>query len=89
MGRINDEGPYDVDSIEIISATDNFRQAMDNYYSDRNYWRHRPDDRNATGGRENDPAGIAAGLNGQRIPTSRGAGDWTGVQVMRVLKRIA
>ncbi len=37
MGRINDEGPYDVDNIEIIFATDNFRQAMDNYYSDRNY----------------------------------------------------
>ena len=32
---------------------------------------------------------IAAGLNGQGIPTSRGAGDWTAVQVMRVLKRIA
>jgi hypothetical protein len=32
---------------------------------------------------------IAAGLNGQRIPTSRGADDGTAVQVMRVLKRIA
>ena len=31
---------------------------------------------------------IAAGLNQQGIPTSRGAGEWTAVQVARVLERI-
>jgi DNA invertase Pin-like site-specific DNA recombinase len=31
---------------------------------------------------------IAAGLNAQNIPTSRGAGEWTAVQVARVLERI-
>jgi hypothetical protein len=37
MGRINDEGPYSVDNVEIISATENFRQAMEIHYFDRNY----------------------------------------------------
>lgn len=32
---------------------------------------------------------IAAGLNQQGIPTSRGQGEWTATQVMRVLERIA
>jgi DNA invertase Pin-like site-specific DNA recombinase len=31
---------------------------------------------------------IAAGLNQQGIPTSRGAGEWTAVQVGRVLERL-
>ena len=31
---------------------------------------------------------IAAGLNQQGIPTSRGAGEWTAVQVARMLERI-
>jgi DNA invertase Pin-like site-specific DNA recombinase len=31
---------------------------------------------------------IAAGLNAQHIPTARGAGEWTAVQVSRVLERI-
>jgi DNA invertase Pin-like site-specific DNA recombinase len=31
---------------------------------------------------------IAAGLNAQGIPTARGAGEWTAVQVSRVLERI-
>lgn len=32
---------------------------------------------------------IAAGLNAKRIPTARGAGQWTATQVARVLERIA
>ena len=31
---------------------------------------------------------IAAGLNDRGIPTSRGVGEWTAVQVMRVLERL-
>ena len=31
---------------------------------------------------------IAEGLNAQGIPTSRGVGDWTATQVMRVLERL-
>jgi DNA invertase Pin-like site-specific DNA recombinase len=31
---------------------------------------------------------IAAGLNDQGIPTARGTGEWSAVQVMRVLERI-
>lgn len=31
---------------------------------------------------------IANGLNAKRIPTARGDGEWTAVQVMRVLERI-
>jgi hypothetical protein len=31
---------------------------------------------------------IAAGLNAKNIPTSRGDGEWTATQVMRVLGRI-
>jgi hypothetical protein len=31
---------------------------------------------------------IAAALNKKRIPTARGNGDWSAVQVMRVLERI-
>lgn len=31
---------------------------------------------------------IAAGLNAQGIPTSRGSGEWTAVQVQRVLERV-
>jgi DNA invertase Pin-like site-specific DNA recombinase len=31
---------------------------------------------------------IAEGLNAQKIPTSRGVGEWTATQVMRVLERI-
>jgi hypothetical protein len=30
---------------------------------------------------------IAAGLNAQGIPTARGRGQWSAVQVMNVLKR--
>jgi hypothetical protein len=30
---------------------------------------------------------IAAGLNARRIPTARGDGDWSAVQVKRVLDR--
>ena len=30
---------------------------------------------------------IAAGLNEKGIPTSRGEGEWTATQVMRVLER--
>ena len=37
MGRINDEGPYEVGNVEIITATDNFGQAMEIHYFDRNY----------------------------------------------------
>jgi hypothetical protein len=50
----------------------------------------RPDDQRPTGG----PAGatslraIAAGLNVQGIPTARGQGEWSAVQVARVLERI-
>jgi DNA invertase Pin-like site-specific DNA recombinase len=32
---------------------------------------------------------IAAGLNDRSIPTARGSGEWTAVQVMRVLERIS
>ena len=31
---------------------------------------------------------IADGLNAQNIPTSRGNGEWTATQVMRVLERL-
>jgi len=31
---------------------------------------------------------IAEGLNAQGIPTSRGDGEWTATQVMRVLERL-
>ena len=31
---------------------------------------------------------IAAGLNERGIPTARGEGEWSAVQVMRVLERI-
>jgi len=31
---------------------------------------------------------IAAGLNEQAIPTARGQGEWSAVQVMRVLERL-
>jgi hypothetical protein len=38
MGRINDEGPYEIGNVEIISADDNFRQAMEIHYGgERNY----------------------------------------------------
>jgi hypothetical protein len=37
MGRIYDEGDYEVGNVKIISATDNFRQAMELYYVDRSY----------------------------------------------------
>ncbi|MGB9114670.1 hypothetical protein [Bradyrhizobium sp.] len=37
MGRINDEGPYAVDNVEIISHRENFCQAMEKYYGDRVY----------------------------------------------------
>jgi len=30
---------------------------------------------------------MAAGLNAKNIPTSRGDGEWTATQVMRVLER--
>ena len=32
---------------------------------------------------------IAAGLNERKIPTARGTGEWSAVQVMRVLARQA
>jgi hypothetical protein len=32
---------------------------------------------------------IAAGLNDQAIPTARGQGKWSAVQVARVLERLA
>jgi hypothetical protein len=32
MHRINDEGPYAVGNVEIISKSDNFREAMEVYY---------------------------------------------------------
>jgi DNA invertase Pin-like site-specific DNA recombinase len=32
---------------------------------------------------------IAAGMNARRIPTARGEGDWSAVQVQRVLERLA
>jgi DNA invertase Pin-like site-specific DNA recombinase len=31
---------------------------------------------------------IAAGLNEQRIPTARGSGEWSAVQVLRVMERL-
>ena len=31
---------------------------------------------------------IAAGLNARNIPTARGQGEWSAVQVMRVLERL-
>ena len=31
---------------------------------------------------------IAEGLNAQNIPTSRGDGEWTATQVMRILERL-
>ena len=31
---------------------------------------------------------IAEGLNARKIPTSRGNGEWTATQVMRVLERL-
>jgi hypothetical protein len=37
MGRISDDGAYEVGNVEIVSATDNFRQAMEIHYGDRNY----------------------------------------------------
>jgi hypothetical protein len=38
MHRIGDDGNYEVDNVEIISATENFRLAMDTHYGgDRNY----------------------------------------------------
>jgi hypothetical protein len=33
--------------------------------------------------------GIAAALNGRRVPTPRGGGKWEATQVRRVLKRLA
>jgi hypothetical protein len=41
------------------------------------------------GGRRNVTAGVAAGLNEQGIPTARGAGKWSAVQVARLLERLA
>jgi len=32
---------------------------------------------------------IAAGLNARKIPTSRGSGEWSAVQVARVLERLS
>jgi hypothetical protein len=38
MHRLSDEGPYEVGNVEIISATDNFREAMElHYWGDRSY----------------------------------------------------
>jgi hypothetical protein len=33
--------------------------------------------------------GIAAALNGRRVPTPRGGGKWEATQVRRLLKRLA
>jgi hypothetical protein len=38
MARFDDDGAYEVDNVEIISASENFRQAMDVHYcGDRDY----------------------------------------------------
>jgi hypothetical protein len=38
MHRFNDEGAYEVGNVEIVSAVDNFREAMElHYLGDRNY----------------------------------------------------
>ncbi|MEH2569868.1 hypothetical protein V1289_009495 [Bradyrhizobium sp. AZCC 2289] len=38
MHRFGDSGPYEVGNVEIISASDNFREAMEAHYiGERNY----------------------------------------------------
>lgn len=38
MHRVNDEGPYEVGNVEIISHVDNFREAMEVHYcGEKNY----------------------------------------------------
>lgn len=50
--------------------------------------RCRPRHRRSTGGRETSLRAIADGLNERGIPTARGNGEWSAVQVQRVLARL-
>jgi DNA invertase Pin-like site-specific DNA recombinase len=54
--------------------------------ADQRATRHRPNDQGTAGGAASLKA-IADGLNARRIPTARGAGEWSPMQVQRVLGR--